>query len=388
MSPLNKPTQYKFLLTLALVSLCACNRSVPVVEVTPQPAQDPTPVIVQNTEPASTRGVDSTQQTTQSPSTPVRLNPSHPDQYVVVRGDTLWDISAMFLEDPWLWPEIWIVNPQVQNPHLIYPGDILSLVYIDGRPQIRVTRAGVNRLSPKVRRQPLDEAIATIPYDVIAPFLSKPTVLPTRDIDQFPYIVSMKGHLAAGAGFEVYVRNMDETDGLFNVVHVSDPLVDPDTNDTLGYNAIYVGEGQVRQAGDPSTVFLTSTDREALVGDRLVPAAVTPTLTFVPRSPSQKVEGQIINLVGGVARAGQYQIVVLNRGADHGLEPGSVLAVWQRGEIVRDRVKGGFLGGEKVQLPETHAGELMIFRTYDRLSYGLIMRAVSEIRNNDIVRNP
>ncbi len=398
MSPIKKSPFFALLLTIT--ALYGCNRSVPVVETTQQSTQADPPVVAQTeSSSASTQGViddaasssstggfRSSSQT--SNRSEVRLNPRHPDQYVVKRGDTLWDISAMFLQDPWLWPEIWTVNPQVQNPHLIYPGDLLTLVYVDGQPQIRVTRAGVNRLSPKVRREGLDDAIATIPYDVIEPFLSKPTVLPTRDLDQFPYIVSMKGHLVAGAGFEVYVRGVEGSQGQYNVVNVGDALVDPDTNDVLGYNAIYVGDGQVRQGGDPATVFLTATDREALVGDRLIPAAVTPNMTFIPRSPDQPVEGQIIAIMDGVARVGQYQIVVMNRGSDHGLEAGSVLAVYQRGEEIRDRVKGGFLGGEKVQLPETHAGELMVFRTYDRLSYGIIMRAVSEIRNLDVVRNP
>lgn len=382
-----------FCLLLSTLALHGCNRSVPVVDTTHQTSSE---AAVEAAESTATQAVVDEAATPTSAvrarqsggQSNVQLNPRHPDQYVVQRGDTLWDISAMFLQDPWLWPEIWTVNPQVQNPHLIYPGDILTLVYIDGQPQIRVTRAGVRRLSPKVRREGLDDAIATIPYDVIEPFLSKPTILPTRDIDQFPYIVSMKGHLVAGAGFEVYVRGLEGTEGQYNVVHVGDALVDPDTNDVLGYNALYVGDGQVRQGGDPSTVFLTATDREALVGDRLIPAAVTPSMNFVPRSPSQPVEGQIIAIMDGVARVGQFQIVVLNRGSDHGLEAGSVLAVWQRGEVIRDRVKGGFLGGEKVQLPETHAGELMVFRTYDRLSYGLIMRAVSEIKNYDVVRNP
>lgn len=390
MSQLKNPNPYTILIACGLLGLTGCNRSVPVVDVPIQPAQTSSPAssdtqpITTTTRPVTSANSGVSGSTRESS---VRLNPRHPDEYVVKRGDTLWDISSMFLQDPWLWPEIWTVNPQVQNPHLIYPGDVLRLIYdADGNP--RLVRAGVNRLSPRVRSQPLDDAISTIPYDVIGPFLSKPTVLPTKDIDQFPYIVSMKGHLAAGAGFEVYVRGLDGNEGNYNVVHVGDPLVDPDTNDVLGYNAIYVGDGRIRQGGDPATVFLTATDREALEGDRLIPAAVTPNLNFVPRSPSQSVEGRIIAIMGGVARVGQYQIVVMNRGANHGLEPGSVLSVYQRGEVVRDRVKGGFMGGEKVQLPETHAGELMVFRTYDRLSYGLIMRAFSEIGNNDIVRNP
>ncbi len=187
-------------------------------------------------------------------SPPVRLRANHPDRYVVVRGDTLWDISARFLEDPWLWPEIWQVNPQIQNPHLIYPGDVISLVYIDGRPQLRIERgapAGLRteRLSPQVRVEQLDQAIDTIPYALIEPFISRPTVLEKGEAERLPYVLSTKGHLLAGADFEVYVRSKDGkgfNDGSrYSVVHVGDKLRDPDNGDTLGYEAAFVGEGRI-----------------------------------------------------------------------------------------------------------------------------------------------
>src|SRR5688572_5379412 len=155
----------------------------------------------------------------QQPAGPA-LNPRHPDTYVVQRGDTLWDIASMFLRDPWYWPEIWQINPQVENPHLIFPGDILSLAYLgDGRPVVNLERAplvtdagggGVERLSPRVRSTPLDEAIQTIPYETIAAFLSRPRFIEKREIDDLPYIVAHREGLIGSAGKDVYIRGLEE----------------------------------------------------------------------------------------------------------------------------------------------------------------------------------
>jgi len=322
----------------------------------------------------------------------VTLNPSHPDRYVVKRGDTLWDISAMFLRDPWYWPEIWQVNQQVENPHLIYPGDVLFLVYVDGRPQIRLERGGRaqtggdERLSPRIRSSDLDAAITTIPLEIIGAFLSKGTVLERGEADGLPYIVAIKeGHLMAGAGNQVYVRgaNIGDVDQGYTVIKVGSPLVDPDNNDVVGYEGIFVGEGVISRSGDPSTLHLVETQREALEGDRLIEQDFEVPLQFIPRAPNQEIFGSIIHVVDGLAMIGQYYIVVLNRGAQHGLETGHVLGVWQTGEKIRDRVGGG-----KVRLPDEPAGSLMVFRTYERISYALVMEATSEIHVLDKVRTP
>lgn len=333
----------------------------------------------------------------QPSSPPVRLRANHPDRYTVVRGDTLWDISSRFLEDPWLWPEIWQVNPQIQNPHLIYPGDVISLVYIDGRPQLRIERgapAGLRteRLSPQIRVEELDQAIDTIPYELIKSFISRPSVLEKGEAEKLPYILSNKGHLIAGANFEVYVRGPGVAEGgRFNVVHVGEKMRDPDNGDTLGYEGIYVGEGHIVRGGDPATLLLRETEREAMEGDRLVVSDARPRLDFMPRAPSGNVEGSIMSIIDGVSLIGQYEIVTVNRGQNHGLEPGHVLAIFQSGEKIRDPYKSGRLGGilgSKVRLPEERAGELMIFKTYDRMSYALVMEATSEIRVGDKLRNP
>lgn len=326
----------------------------------------------------------------------IPLNPSHPDEYVVQVGDTLWDIASLFLRDPWYWPEIWHINPQVANPHLIYPGDILRLVYMDGLPKVVAERPErSDRISPSIRVEALEEAIPTIPYESISAFLSKPTILSKEQIDSSPYILSAReGHLVAGAGVDVYIRGTKATPGeLFNVIHVGDPLIDPDTDRIVGYEGIYVGVGQITRTGDPATLHLLETTREASEGDRLFSQLAETPINFIPRAPSDQVEGQIIEVIDGVYVFGQYQIVVINRGARDGISPGHVLAVYQKGDVVKDPYaqRRGIMRSqipEKVETPEEHAGVMMVFRVYERISYAMIMHATSEMRLHDIVRTP
>lgn len=325
----------------------------------------------------------------------VPLASGAPDEYVVKEGDTLWDIASTFLRDPWYWPEVWYVNPQIENPHLIYPGDVLALVSIDGQQRITTVRGSTYRLSPQARVTPLTESIASIPYDQISSFLSKGLVLERSQVQQLPYILATRGdHLVASAGNDVYIRGgaPAPTGTRYSVVHVGDELRDPDDNDVLGYQGIYVGEGALSRGGDPATVSLTDTNREALNGDRLVPETMEIPLTFFPKAPDVNVEGRIISVVDGVSLIGSYQVVVLNRGTRNGLAPGDVLTVYQAGEEVVDRYAGGaFLGvggGEKVTLPDEEAGTVMVFKVYDRIGYALVMEATSDIHVLDAVRNP
>ena len=320
----------------------------------------------------------------------IPLNPDHPERYVVVPGDTLWDISAMFLRDPWYWPEIWHVNPQVENPHLIYPGDVLVLVYVDGKPQIRreerrVDTGGAERLQPRIRSEDLDAAIRTIPIDVIGPFLSKGSVLTRDEIERLPHVMAIRDdHLVAGAGMDIYVRgNVSAVDDGYSVIRIGDALVDPDDGDVVGYEGIFVGEGVISRIGDPATLSLVKTQREALVGDRLIEQEFDIPLQFVPRAPDQDISGRIIHVQNGLAIIGQYHVVVLNRGADHGLDVGHVMTVWQAGRVVKDRI-----ARENVLLPDEAAGTLMVFKTYDRISYALIMEATSEIHILDKFKTP
>ena len=317
---------------------------------------------------------------------PVPLAAGHPNEYVVQVGDTLWDIAGTFLKDPWYWPEIWYVNPDIENPHLIYPGDVLGLVYIDGQPRVTNVRASTYRMSPQARVTPLTESISSIPYEDVAAFLSSGVVLEKNQADSLPYLLETRGdHLIAAAGNEIYVRGItQDTPGTrFSVVHVGDPLYDPDDNRLIGYQGIPVGEGRLRRGGDPATVALTDTRMEAKPGDRLLPEEVDIPLNFFPRSPSSAIDGRIISVVGGVTQIGQYMVVVLNRGSSNGLSVGDVLTVFQTGEEVKDR-----FGGGTVRLPEEEAGTVMIFKTYDRISYGLVMEATQAIHIHDTVRNP
>jgi hypothetical protein len=314
-----------------------------------------------------------------------RLAEDAPDEYVVQEGDTLWDISATFLRDPWYWPEIWYVNPQVENPHLIYPGDVLALIYVDGAPRVTNMQGSSYRLSPEARATPLTEAITSVSYDSISAFLSRGVVIERSEVDSLPYLLATKGdHMLASAGNTIYVRGTSALPGeRFNIVKIGDPLVDPDNNDVIGYQGIEIGEGTIRKSGDPATMALTRSKQEAKQGDRLIPTSVEIPLNFFPKAPSSNINGQIMAVVGGVTQIGQYQVVVMNRGSNNGLGVGDVLTVWQRGGTVRDHVGGG-----NVRLPDEEAGTVMVFKVYDRISYGLVMEATTAIHTLDFVRNP
>ncbi len=339
--------------------------------------------------PADTYGADtatSYEPVLQRVSEPVPLADGHPNEYVVQVGDTLWDIAATFLNDPWYWPEIWYVNPDIENPHLIYPGDVLGLIYIDGQPRITNVRASTYRLSPQARVTPLSQAVTSIPFEAVAAFLSSGVVLEKEQADSLPYLFQTRGdHLIASAGNEVYVRGIqdDVVSARYNIVHIGDPLIDPDDDRLIGYHGIMIGEGSLRRTGDPATVALTSTNQEAIMGDRLLPASVDVPLNFFPRSPSSDIDGRIISVVGGVSLIGQYQVVVMNRGSSNGLSVGDVLSVFQYGDVVEDR-----FGGGTVKLPDEQAGTIMVFKTYDRISYGLVMEATDAIHIHDAIRNP
>ena len=327
--------------------------------------------------------------------TPSDLNPAHPDRYTVIKGDTLWDIAALFLRDPWLWPEVWYVNPQIANPHLIYPGDDIVLSYTDGRPQLTLERGtrrqggpGSNRLSPSVRATPLDTAIPTIPVDAIAQFLTRPYVMEEGELDQAPYVVHfLEDHIVGGPGITCYARSIsDDQVSRFSLVRPGKPYKDPDTQEILGYEATFVGDAELQRTGDPAKLLIVSSERESLIGDRLIEAAQDePIVNFQPRPPERDMEGRIISVLNGVSQIGQYNVVVLNKGAQDGLQPGHVLEILQGGHEIRDVVLGR---GAKVTLPLEQAGHLMVFRTFDRVSFALVMHATKPLHVLDWVRPP
>ena len=333
----------------------------------------------------------------------VALAPNAPDSYVVKRGDTLWGIAKVFLRDPWFWPEIWQVNRQIQNPHLIYPGDTLRLVYIDGRPRVTLQRGIMERgdsarVLPRVRSQPLEAAVTTIPYEVVAAFMSKPSVLANEDIKSAPYVFATRdSHVIVSNGDTMYARGFSSPAELgthYNVIRVGDPLRDPDDDRVVGYDGIFTGSGHVTRSGDPATLIMTESTRETVTGDKLFAGGTDVPLDFIPSPPRVKVDGRIMAVSDGVTVIGQYQVVVINRGARDGLAPGNVLAVYDVGGYVRDTANKGYLasmsrlGAKKVQLPDERSGTFMVFKTFDQISYGLIMEAKNIIRVADRVQNP
>jgi len=325
------------------------------------------------------------------------LNPSHPDRYTVVKGDTLWDIAGRFLKSPWRWPDVWHVNPQVKNPHLIYPGDELTLTYdANGKPVITRTKRGrpTIKLSPSLRKERLDRAIPTIPLNAIQQFLSKPLVVGETELQQAPYVVQPADeHVVAGAGDRLYVRGLkEEGKAKFSIFRPGIPYVKYSANEeeepeVLGHEALYVGEGTVAKFGDPSTILITSTQRESQTGDRLLPLTEDDINEhFMPHAPRADINAAIISVIDGVVQIGQHQLVVLDAGSREKIDVGTVLAVYQRGRTVRDNVSG--TPNDTVKLPDERAGTVMVFRVFEKVSFALVMDATRSIHVFDAVRNP
>ena len=355
----------------------------------------------------------------------VELNSDHPTRYIVKRGDTLWDISTYFLVEPWRWPEIWQTNPQVENPHLIFPGDELALFYRDGQPMVQIVRrsdtAGTGdrsqtsgrsdsaetsdgvvrrrtgprevKLSPRAHDMGRHDAVPTIPIDAIRPFLARPRVLQAGEFEAAPYVVSAgREALVAALGKQIFVRGLRPEQGTrFGVFRRGEVYVNPaNSNDILGYEAIHVADAVVEKPGDPATVLLLTSTRGVRAGDRLFPVSDDQVVSnFTLRAPDWDVAGQIISVVDGVTQIGEQAIVVLNLGSRDGIEEGLVLGIFQAGSDVEDK------WGEKdrldkvfVELPELRAGTVMVFRPFDRVSYALVMEATRAMHLLDAVKNP
>ncbi len=399
-------------LTLAVSLVAGCRTERPMTAPIPVATSEPSVegTVVGDDRTAMEAAIDAgpstpagdTQAATASGGAPA-LAPNAPDSYVVKRGDTLWGIAKVFLRDPWYWPEIWQVNKQIQNPHLIYPGDTLRLVYIDGHPRVTLQRGTMERgdsarVLPRVRSEPLESAVTTIPYATVAAFMSKPSVLSNEQIKGAPYVFSTRdSHQVISNGDTLYARGFQspaETGTHYNLVRVGDPLRDPDDNRIVGYDGIFTGSGHITRGGDPATLIMTESSRETEPGDKLFAGGVDVPLDFIPSSPKVKINGRIMAVSDGVTVIGQYQVVVINRGARDGLAPGNVLGVFGLGGYVRDTVDKGYLGGmsrlgaKNVRLPDERTGTFMVFKTFDQISYGLIMEAKDIIRVEDLVQNP
>lgn len=358
----------------------------------------------------------------------VELRGDHPDSYVVKRGDTLWDISARFLKKPWLWPEIWQANPQIKNPHLIYPGDVISLAYLD-RVAARV-QAGERTASP----------VNAVPLEEIEPFLRDTRIV--ADIGSLPYVVGLednrlrgvRGHVAYVKGLEgiapgqryLVVRpekryRMVERAGLCCDLFQSQDLdargrpgpddgtlwsnaVFPSKNtEFMGYELVTQTTGTVTRGEvggiQASTLLLDTEGRDVRVGDRLVPVEAQPyDLQFFPHPPKQQAKyGRltVMSVADRYTTGGTRDVIAISGGAREGIDNGTVFSLWRRGDSVSDRVKDGLdrdedvtLFENKVRLPDEFAGHAMVFRTFDNVSYALVMSSVKPVRIGYELKHP
>ena len=328
----------------------------------------------------------------------VALRDDHPDVYYVKPGDTLWDISSTFLSNPWQWPELWHGNTEIDNPHLIYPGDVIRLRVVQGRPQLDVERAvrvapdddGVVRLSPQARVLPLEAAIPAIPLGNIQTFLREALVLSREDIAQSPYIVGgTDRRVIYGQGDLVYARDVvSQWKDLiqdYGFYRIGERYVDPETNEVLGYEALQVGTGRVTaHDGEMLTLRVQRSQEELRAQDRVL---ISPERrlqsTFYPSAPSEDVSARIIRFFDRLNSVARNDVVVINQGAREGLREGHVLDVFQTGEVVRDRDRN-----EMIRLPDSKSGTLILFRVFEKVSYGLILESTRPIYMQDAVRNP
>ncbi len=325
----------------------------------------------------------------QAPRSPLALKPNAPDRYVVVPGDTLWGIAERFTDSPWRWPELWNMNKdQIKNPHRIYPGDVILIDRSGGR----LALAGTVKLSPRVRAESTADSIPTIPPNAIEPFLSRPLLIEPAGLDNAPRIVAFDGNrVIVGDGGKAFVRGMgDSKTGAWSLYRQGRPLVDPDTNTTLGYEAIYLGSAKLVQSGDPATVELASVTQEIGIGDRLIPADQPEIVRYAPHAPAANLQGRVVSIYGGlntVGEAGKFSIIAVNRGRADGLELGHVLALYRNRGTIVDPTMPKF-SAEVVQMPEERYGLVFVFRVFDRVSYALVMNASRPVGPQDFVRTP
>ncbi|MGK0406095.1 MAG: nucleoid-associated protein YgaU [Oleispira sp.] len=320
------------------------------------------------------------------------LKPDAPEQYTVKKGDTLWGISERYTDDAWQWPNIWYQNAQIKNPHLIFPGDTLGLMMIGGKVKVTVVERGMEsrtiKMSPTARIEPIESAIPTIPMEAIMPFITRNRIVEAVELNVAPYILAAGGgRIMNGAGGVAYGRG-DFRDGIANaygIFRASIVYKDPVTEEILGLEAKEIGLANViSNEKDIVKLDLIKTSQQIIEGDRLLTTENRQLVTrFQPKAPDNYIDGFIISVPGGVTQIGQYSMIVINKGKREGISEGSILDIMKRGEVVRDRTKE-----EQVRLPSEKAGQLIVFRVYEKLSYALVTKATRSLNVGDQVRSP
>lgn len=333
---------------------------------------------------------------------PPAVRADAPNVYVVKKGDTLWHISKRYLKDAWRWPELWAANPQVKNPHLIYPGDRLLLCSIGGRSVVGIdagdgcdgiirrmgeSPAGEGKLSPRVRVEPLDVAVPAIPLSEIRSWLTHARVVDYKTLKEAPYVLAAKDNrIITSIGDVIYVRGSNlQVGDRFGVYREGERYADPETNETLGYEARQVAAGLVIDRNeDVTSIRLTdSYQQEVREGDRILPEEnATLPVIFYPTTASLK-DGRLIRVMDSLNTAAQHSVIALNRGVREGLQAGQVVSIYRRGAVVLDpKVK------DKVRLPSEKAGLAMIFRTFDKMSYAYVLESDVPLKVGDEIRPP
>lgn len=308
-------------------------------------------------------------------------------RHVVVPGDTLWDISAKFLKEPYRWPEIWRLNQEeIKNPHRIYPGQVVILDRSGDRPQLRIAEPEAVKVEPRIYFDDSRTAIPGIPQGVIAPFLSEPLVVEAHALDQAPRIVAtQEDRVYVGAGDLAYATGVKARATLWQIYRPGKALIDPETKEVLGFEALSLGSARLVGEGEPTSFEIVTSSQEIGRGDRLLPAAQPNLVSYAPHAPERAIAGRIIAVHGGISEGGRHSIVALSRGQRDGLEVGHVLAIYRDGREVGDRFEGK---KEVYKLPDERYGLLFVFRVFDRVSYALVMDVTRPVVPDDLVRTP
>jgi LysM repeat protein len=315
---------------------------------------------------------------------PLELADGAPDRHVVTSGDTLWGIAAKFLKDPYRWGELWKLNAEeIKNPQRIYPGQVIALDKSGNQPRVKL----VTLVEPRREySEPLKKGISSIPPDEIEPFLSEPRVLDAKGLDAAPRVVALQNdRVIAGAGDTVYTTEATIRHKAWQIFRPGNPLLDPDTQEVLGHEAVFLGTARMTKEGVPSSFLILTSKQEVARDDRLLAAPRQDVLNYIPHAPTKMIKAKVLGMYDGVNFGGPQTVITLNRGKADGLELGHVLAVDLAGAVVSNRYDGE---RTDYRLPDARNGLVFVFRVFDRVSYALVMNATHPVVIGDTVRTP